>query len=521
MARIFNIAGPCIPDKHYMLPPTKRIREVYPLIEQEEYFVLHAPRQSGKTTFLQHLADEINQRGERLALYVSLEEIQGLQTRQQAVPATIRAIADWANDEQDLKLKDDFILQFIREDPSGALGKFLRAWCAQLLKPLVLLLDEVDCLTDDALISVLRQLRAGYIRRTKSPFPSTIALVGMRDLRDYRRKIRPDEESLETASPFNIMAGSLTLRDFTPDEIATLYSQHTEETGQVFGPGVLERAYELTHGQPWLVNALARHCVCELVSDASQPISLEHIDRAKEDIILKRPTHLDSLMARLREARVQRVIEPILDGGELTVDPDNDDYLLTRDLGLIREEAATTVISNAIYREVIPRFLNALTQLDDALPNAGAFSAPDGGIAMLDLLRTFQQFWRENSEIWLDRYAYREAGPHLVLQAYLQRIVNANGTITREYAAGSGRLDLCITQRQYRYAVEIKAIRPHRGLERTQKEGLDQLCEYLDRLGLTEGCLLIFDQRKGRSWDDRIYERQIEHQGKTITIFGA
>lgn len=521
MARIFNITGPCIEDKHYVLPPADRVGDVHPLIDQEEYFVLHAPRQSGKTTFLRYLADDINQRGERLALYVSLEEAQGLKTREQVILTIVNVIKGAASKKGLLSLEDEIIRRAVQNNESIALRDFLQEWCAQLPKPLVLLLDEADCLTDDPLISVLRQLRAGYNDRASTPFPSTIALVGMRDLRDYRRRIRPDEESLGTASPFNIVAESLTLRDFTTEEIANLYSQHTQDTGQVFDPGVVERVYELTHGQPWLVNALARHCVSKLVTDRSQPVKVADIDQAKEEIILKRPTHLDSLMARLREARVQRVIEPMLNGGKLTIDPDNDDYLFTRDLGLIREEAGSTIISNAIYREVIPRFLNAITQLDNDLPNAEAFPTADGGITMIALLRTFQQFWRENSEIWLDRYAYREAGPHLVLQAYLQRIINANGTITREYAAGTGRLDLCISRGEHLYALEIKTVRSHRGLERTQEEGLDQLCRYLDRLGLNEGYLLIFDQREGRSWDDRIYEKQVEYQGKIITIFGA
>ena len=521
MARIFNIAGPCIPGKHYMLPPGERTRDAAPLIEREEYFVIHAPRQSGKTTFLNHLADEINSRGERLALYVSLERTQGLSKREAAIPAVIEAISDWASDVEELALEADFVGQFTAGDPSSSLGRFLRAWCGRISHSLVLLFDEVDCLADDSIISFLRQLRDGYVRRMRAPFPSTIALVGMRNLRDYRTRIRPGEESLGTAIPFNIVAESLTLPDFTLQEIAALYAQHTEETGQVFEEAVVERAYELTHGQPWLVNALARQCTMELVPDASQPIRVKHLDQAKEDLILKRPTHLDSLMARLREPRVQRVIEPMLAGASLTADPNDDDYLLTRDLGLIREEAKTAVISNAIYREVIPRFLTAATELEHDLPSAGAFPSVDGGFEVLELLRAFQQFWRENSEIWLDRYTYREAGPHLVLQAYLQRIVNGYGSLAREYAAGSGRIDLCITRGEHRYAIEIKAVRPHRGLERTREEGIEQLCAYLERLGLSEGVLLIFDQRPGLSWDERIYEQQVEHRGKTITILGA
>ncbi len=521
MERFFNTEGPCIPEEHYMLPPTDRVKGIDRLIQRKRYFVLHAPRQSGKTTFLKALAQQINEDGTRVALYVSLERVQGQGAREQAIPTIIQSIGDWGSSRPNFRLDPDLVSELAADDPSSALGRFLKAWCAQLDRPLVLLLDETDCLSGDGLISFLRQLRDGYVGRSETPFPSSVALVGMRNIRDYRANVRPNHESLGSTSPFNIVAQALTLANFTRDEVAALYAQHADETGQPFEMAAVDRVFELTKGQPWLVNALATHCVDELVVDTAEPIAAAHVDKAKEHIIQTRPTHLDSLMARLRETRVQRVIEPMLHGGKLAVHPDHDDYCLTVDLGLIREVPGAATIANPIYAEIIPRYLASITELDAELPNAGAFLTPDGGLAMCSLIRTFQQFWRENSEIWIDRYAYREAGPHLVLQAYLQRIVNANGTITRECAAGSGRVDLCVERGGNRYALELKSVRPGQTLERVQSQGLDQLGAYLDRLGLDEGYLLIFDQREGRSWDDRICEQQTERGGKTIHIFGA
>ena len=521
MERFFNTEGPCIPDEHYMLPPMDRVKGIDRLIQRKRYFVVHAPRQSGKTTFLQALAQEINEDGDRVALYVSLERTHGQSTREEAIPTIIQSVGDWASHRPDLGLDSDLVSKFAADSPSSALGRFLKAWCARLDRPLVLLIDEADCLSEDGLISFLRQLRDGYVGRLASPFPSSVALVGMRNIRDYRASVRPNHESLGSTSPFNIVAQALTLTNFTRDEIAALYAQHTGDTGQAFEQAALDRVFELSQGQPWLVNALAAYCVDELAVDTAEPVVAVHVDRAKEHIIQTRPTHLDSLMARLRETRVQRVIEPMLHGGELSVNPNDDDYRLCVDLGLLREESGATIVANPIYAEVIPRYLAAITEQSAKLPKAGAFMTPDGGVAMLDLLRTFQQFWRENSEIWIDRYAYREAGPHLVLQAYLQRIVNANGTIAREYAAGSGRVDLCVERGGHRYALELKSVRPGQALERVQAQGLEQLAAYLDRLGLDEGYLLIFDQREGCSWDERIYEQQTEEWGKTIHVFGA
>ena len=519
MERFFNIAGPCIESRHYMMQPSDRIPGVERLVAREQYFVIHAPRQSGKTTFVQTLANSINQEGSRYAAYVSLERTDGCLEFETSIRVILTAIIDGLNRMPGVDVPRSTADKYT--DHNSAVLHLIQDTCRRLDRPLVLLIDEADCLTHEAMRSFLRQLREGYIARDSEPFPSSIALIGMRNIRELKLQIRPDEESLGTASPFNIAAKSLTIRNFTRDEIAELYQQHTEATGQVFEPSAIDRVFDYTHGQPWLVNAIAAQCVDELVTDTSQSITPEDVYDAREAIILERPTHLDSLMARLRERRVQRVIEPILSGDSVEVSKSSNDYLFTRDLGLVRDDAGRTVISNAIYREVIPRFLNAITQDNYDLPTSEPFLTDNQGLDMLDMLRKFQQFWRENSEIWIKRYDYKEAGPHLILQAYLQRIVNGGGNIHREYAAGTGRVDLCVEFGEHRYAVELKTVRQGRSREQIQEQGVTQLAAYLDRLGLNEGYLFIFDQREGQSWDDRIFEVELEHQEKCITILGA
>jgi hypothetical protein len=521
MPRTFNIAGPCVPVKHYMIPPGRRIPDVQSLIDEESYFVIHAPRQSGKTTYLRSLCDDVMGAGERVAVYVSLARAQGLVERDEGIPAIVGSMAAASRPLGDLAVGGATVDRALALGPSLALGELLTEWCASLPRPLVLLFDEADCLAEDTLISFLRQLREGYVERATLPFPASVALVGMRNIRDYKAKIRPDSDTLGSASPFNILSDSLTLRNFTRDEVAELYQQHTEDTGQRFEEPAVDLVFNLANGQPWLVNALARHCVRELVTDRLLPVTVDHVEEAKETLILERPTHLDSLMERLREERVRRVIEPILSGDSVSVDPMGDDYRYVTDLGLLRKEGHDTVVSNAIYREVMPRYLNAITQEERSLPAPGSFTQPDGSLDMLALLRSFQQFWRENADVWIEKYTYREAGPHLILQAFLQRVVNRGGAIDREYAAGTGRVDLCVRWKGHRYALELKVVDGRRGPEKVEAEGLRQLAEYLDRLGLTEGYLVLFDQRPGASWEERIFDRVAEHERKRVTVIGA
>jgi hypothetical protein len=339
-------------------------------------------------------------------------------------------------------------------------------------------------------------------------------------VRDYR--IRPkvgaglcaSPFALGTASPFNIITESLTLRNFTREEVAELYQQHTAETGQPFAEEALELAFQLTQGQPWLVNALARQLVDKVVPDPTQTIEAAHVEQAKENLILRRDTHLDSLIDKLREERVRRIIEPILVGASMPMDVLNDDLAYVRDLGLVVPSDPVR-IANPIYAEVIPRTLTYVMQ-GNIVHETAWYVRADGSLDMPALLQAFQAFYREHSEFWLARFEFQEAGPHLILMAFLQRIVNAGGTVQREFAIGSGRVDVIVRWGEQVFVIELKIRRS----ERTEAEGVEQLAEYLERLGVEEGYLVIFDRRKKVGWGRKLFERTSNRRGSGSTCLG-
>ena len=195
-------------------------------------------------------------------------------------------------------------------------------------------------------------------------------------------------------SAFNIKAESLRLGDFTERETRALIGQHTEETGQIFEEGALARVWELTRGQPWLVNALAyQACFRDKAGRArDRPISARAIDDAKETLVQDRVTHLDQLADKLREQRVQRVIEPILAGSEIPVDLRPDDLDYVRDLGLVRVDGVWEV-ANPIYGEVIPRQLTHSAERSIAHETAW-YVRRDGSLDVARLLEAFQAYFR-------------------------------------------------------------------------------------------------------------------------------
>ena len=475
--RDFNTAGPVRPRLHYCVPPLDRLNaaELLHLIRAERYFVLHAPRQTGKTTALLALRDLLNDgaAGEYRCAYLNVEPAQ---TAREDVGRGMGAIASEIAREARNTLNDPATAEAAdRLDttrrPDAALGMLLETWARAADSPLVVLIDEIDALVGDTLVSALRQLRAGYAHRPAG-FPQSVVLCG-------------DQE---------------------------------------FSPGALDAVWEQTGGQPWLVNAVGRQLCFEhqALRPRDRPISERDVFEARETLILRRDTHIDQLADKLREPRVRRVIEPLLSGGDGKYSDRDREYV--RDLGLVAPDAPLR-LANPIYAEVVPRELTWVLQ--DEMPRRTAWYVDaDGGLDMGKLLAAFQDFFRRNSEHWVQRAQYTEAGPQLVLQAFLHRVVNGRGRIEREYALGSRRVDLLVVWpggqgRPGRFVVECKLLRDGRSQARTVGRGLEQTAAYMDLSAADAGHLVIFDMREGRTRAEKIYREERQQDGTPVTVWGA
>ncbi|MEG3921163.1 ATP-binding protein [Microcoleus sp. POL10_C6] len=516
MPRWFNTAGPCQEDIHYALSPTVRLPSLERLIAQRNYFVIHAPRQVGKTTAMLALAKQLTESGQYTAVMLSVEV--GAPFSQDIAGAEDAILGAW---RRAISIRLPPELQpstWPSSEPGQQIGDVLSLWTQSSPRPLVVFIDEIDALQDKALISILRQLRDGYPNRPKA-FPQSVGLIGLRDVRDYK-VAAGGSDRLHTSSPFNIKVRSITLRDFNASEVAELYAQHTQDTGQVFTPEAVALAFELTQGQPWLVNALAKEIVEELVTDESREITPQHILEAKEILIKRQDTHLDSLAERLRENRVKAIIEPMLAGLELGNIP-NDDIQFLIDLGLCKMDVlGGLTIANPIYREVLPRVLT-VTPMASLPQIAPSWLTHEGKLDTQALLKTFLGFWLQHGEPLLKSASYPEIAPHLVLMAFLHRVINGGGTLEREYAIGRDRMDLCLRYGEVTLGIELKVWRT-RKVDPLSK-GLEQLDGYLARLGEDEGWLVIFDRRENAlELEERLNtEIHLTPMGRTVTVIRA
>lgn len=500
-----------------MVPPLERIHGIKPLIEQKQYFVIHAARQTGKTTYLQHLATQIEKEGKYYALYCSLESAQVFTEPAEGLPQILANIV-FAVRNSNLPNRESFAKGIDKSEYATLVRQAFTDFCRLLNKPLVVLFDEIDALQNGTLITFLRQLREGYISRGSIPFLHSVALVGMRNIRDYKSKLRDDQQTLGSASPFNIVTEAFTLKNFTLPEITALYQQHTDRTGQVFQREAIEKVMAYSDGQPWLVNAIARECITKLLNnDHSQPITPLLVEQAAQNIMQRRDTHIDSLLDKLKDERVRKVIEPLIIGekNEISITAEDTQYCI--DLGLITAENGQIKPANLIYKEVIIRALSFDTQFHLMKNVENIWAKPDGHLDMDGLMKAFQLFWRENSEIWEEKYEYKEAAPHLILQAFLQRVINGGGDILREYANGNRRMDLCVRFGNKQYPIEIKI---NYG-PKTIPDGLAQLADYMDSLGQKTGWLVIFDRDKAKPWEKKIFWKTETSPKITIHTVGC
>ena len=518
--RFFNTTGPCDPDYHYMLPPEDRLvgAQLHRYIKDRLYWVLHAPRQTGKTTFLQSWMREINKTGDAIACYVSVESCRNVPEPERSMPVICAAIRKYATH---FKLP---VPELTQTSPLYMLSDILCNWAALVApKPLILLFDEVDVLIDGTILSFLSQLRDGFASRGTGTFPVSVALVGMRDLKDY---ITASKGGIphNPGSPFNIKEDSSSLSNFKKEDIIRLFAQRTAENGQQISQEALDYVYEQSNGQPWIVNSLFKRATMRILEHESvETVEMKHIVEAREQMIQARETHLDALGERLKDPRIRRVVEPVITG---EFSPDlgrtNPDVMLALDLGLVQWTSETGLtISNPVYTEILTRHLNSGYHDIMPPPSSWQWQKPDGNVDMDKLLKEFQKFWRRYADKWEEKADYTEAFPHLLLLAFLQRVFNGGGRIEPDCAAGRGRMDLGIEYNGQWYIIEIKLVHHHDGPQTVREEGLEQIRKYRDKIARgAPAYLLIFDRRpktKEKSWDERISWEQDDD----VTVLGC
>jgi hypothetical protein len=513
MKKFFNIAGPCRTELHYMIDPLQRLEGVQALIEGQHYFALHAPRQTGKTTYIYSLMQQLNKQGRYTALSVNIQTAADARDTREAMRMVAAAIYRQATA---YLLEPEWPSRITENDTKfDNLPDYLSDWARHNRRPIVLFIDEVDTLHEEFLLVLLRQLRAGFEMRPRG-YPQSIILVGSRDVQEYKFRRSDTHSSFNNSgSPFNVKSVSLLLPEFSFSEVELLLIQHTHDTAQIFSNEVKQCIFQLTQGQPWLVNALVNHILTnKLHNDVKKIITIQNVIQAKNELLQNRNVHLHDLVSRLHEAPIKLVVESIINGEAPDFTQLDDALAYARSLGLVARHPPIQ-FSNPIYLELTLRALSSAFQesLADDLVNASKYYNKDQKqLNVDDMLTAFQRFYRRYAEVWLSRYDFKEAGRQLMFFAFLFRIIENNAEITWDMSVGSTRCNLCIDYGEQKIAITLKL----RQDNFARDEGLEQAARYADSQHLKNSFLILFDV----FWEERIYREIVTIGNIKVTLLG-
>ncbi len=469
------------------------------MIQQGDYFVINRPRQYGKTTTLNMLNRLMTTSDEYYPINISFEGIgdEGFKSTAVFIEAFF------------LLLKEVFaasgnenLVKFLESGPTPDRFDKLSIWLSELVKKtgekIVLMIDEVDKSSNNQLfLDFLGMLRNKYLKqyeKGKYTFHSVI-LVGVHDVKSL--KIRPDAEA-KYNSPWNIAVDFKIDLSLFPTEIIPMLDDYAaEQNVKIESPVFAEKIFYYTSGYPFLVSKL-----CKIIDEEflpQRPVKewyLEDIDRAVQVALKEDNTNFESLIKNLENNPdlYDLVFNLIMNGTEFLFNTDNPVILFGRIYGILKEDNGKTKIHNRLYEQRIYNYMTSKLETSGAVVfdhiTANYLDA-DGSLDIKKVFLKYQAFMKEQYSI-KDR-DFIERNGRLLFLAFIRPIINGRGFDFKEVQVSEEkRLDIVITFDNKKYIIELKIWRG----ETSHREGVRQLCSYLDRQNESMGYLLIYDLRK-------------------------
>ena len=523
MARKFNVTGTCFPEDHYMADVSKKMELTYKMIEEGDYFIINRPRQYGKTTTLYTMAERLTQSGKYLVLNMSFEGIGDDIFKLESVFSSgfVDLLAKYASITAP-ELEDWLLETAPSISNLKLLDKFISVVVNKTDKKVVVLIDEVDKSSNNQLfISFLAMLRNKYLERKTFKTFHSVVLAGVHDIKNLKFKIRQGDEQ-KYNSPWNIATTFKVDMNLQPDEIKPMLADYMQEQGITMDTQLIaDHLFYLTSGYPFLVSQLSKIIAEDILTKTgAKEWTIADVNKSFRLLLTERGiANFDTVVKNLKEYPdlYNLVYSLVIDGAVM---PYND-YDFTTNLGILhgilgRSEEGSLKIHNRVYREIIADMMISEWRTNSVINrtiNTDEFAAisqyqlPNKGLDMQKVLENFQTFMKK--EYSTKNREFLERDGRLIFLAFMKPILNGAGYDFKEpQISEEKRLDVVITYNQHLYVAELKI---WRGPEAHAK-GVAQLVDYLDRLGLDTGFLLIFDTNKKKKWE----KNWIDVQGKQI-----
>ena len=502
MAKKFNITGLCFADEHFMADVSGKLAQIQPMVENGDYFIINRPRQYGKTTTLYAISDLLRKTGNYIVLNMSFEGVGDVFFQEESNFSTgfVNLLAKYASVYAP-ELKDWLRENAPKIQTFGMLEEFITEFVNKTDKKVVILIDEVDNGSNNQLfISFLAVLRNKYLERDVFKTFHSVILAGVYDVKSLKLKLRHEQEA-KYNSPWNIASEFKIDMNLQVHEIVPMLADYAADRNILMDTqAIAEQLFYYTSGYPFLVSKL-----CKIVDEDIIPTKTikkwtnEDIDEAARQLVRQTNTNFDTLIKNLEnnEELYNTVYRIAVDGETRGFNVHSPSTNLGLIYGIFVEKNGLS-IHNRIYREVIVDYMT--DRMHEKQSNFGVdfgagYKNPDKSLNMEIILTKFQAFMKEQYSKQ-DRN-FLERNGRLVFLAFIKPIINGSGHDFKEpQISEERRLDVIITYLQHKYLVELKIWRG----KAAHKEGLLQLCDYLNRLSLNEGYLLIFDHSVKKIW---------------------
>ncbi len=507
----FNITGLCLSDRHYMVNTEDKLAQIKKLVDDGDYFIMNRSRQYGKTTTLRLLASYLKE--EYIVIFLDFQKMD--HTKFETGQTFSQAFAEYFvktvnNRRNPVEGLDEGVLEKLRAgactNPAFSqmeLFGCLIDLCDTAEKPVVLMIDEVDSATNNQVfLDFLAQLRAYYLERDITPTFHSVILAGVHDIRNLKRKIRPNEDH-RINSPWNIATPFTVDMSLAEKGIEGMLVEYEGEhhTGMDVGT-VAKEIRDYTSGYPYLVSLICKTIDEELQGEegrlkGSAAWSAEGVSEAVKRIAMRQNTLFDSLTKRIKDyPELRRILNIILfQGRSFSYTGLNESLRMAETLGFIKEKNGKAVIANRIFEIVLYNLFTSEEETQSLSYDAGSLMKNrfigDGKLNMELILAKFVEHFHD---VYSDKdEAFVEKQGRKLFLMYLKPIINGVGNYYVEAETRDAlRTDIIVDYLGQKYVVELKIWHG----EKYNEDGEKQLAEYLDRHRLKEGYLLTFNFNK-------------------------
>lgn len=512
MGRYFNTTGACSPKRHYMVDLQERLKEIKKLVDAGEYFTINRARQYGKTTTLKALAEFLKKDYVVISLDFQMmgnAEFKDEYTFSSGFAAyllrTIRnrrspvlGLSDAALDALDGMENGSRPLML------ATLFAFMSEMCDTAEKPVVMIIDEVDSAANNQVfLDFLAQFRAYYLKRDELPTFRSVILAGVYDVKNMKRKLRPEEEH-KANSPWNIAADFDVSMSFSAEDIAGMLKDYEDDhhTGMDVGEtaGLI---FDYTSGYPFLVSRLCKLIDEKVAGSADFPDekaawTKEGFLEAVKLLLSEKNTLFESLMGKLLDyPELKQVIETLLFAGERVVyNPDEPWIDIAQMFGFIKNHDGAATVSNRIFEMRLYNYFLATTEAQSSgIFKYGARNKPqfirNGHLDMELVLEKFVECFGLLYGDNMEEFNEEEGRRRFLL--YLRPIINGAGNYYIEAETRNARrMDVVVDYRGEQFIIELKVWRGNAYNER----GESQLSDYLDYFHLKKGYMLSYNFNK-------------------------